>query len=340
VSVPPLVVRRIVIDPLFVPVALTGVVIAVAVAALGVLTLPLDRRARLSRASLLVGTYLVAEAGVLVCAFVLWLCWPVVRGRWEPAHLWLARRTLDGLMATARSLVGLRMTIVEPPPGTVDAQALPVMVLSRHAGPGDSFVLLHLLLSRYRRVPRVVLLARLQLDPAIDLLLGRLGACFLRNDGTGERAVARVADLARTLSGPDALVIFPEGGNFTPLRRRRLITRMRARGQSERAAIAEDLEFVLPPRPAGVLGALDAGRFGGAAIVAHSGLDQLLAPGQIWRAIPFASPLVLRWWWVPAAEIPSSGADRLDWLTLHWAVVNAWVDTQRTASARSDGSGR
>lgn len=249
-GVPPVAVRRLVVDPLFVPLALAGAVLAVAVAALGLLALPVDHRLRVPRTFLLVGTYLAAEAVVLVIAFGLWLGRLLLGrgrwGRWEPAHRWLVRRVLETLTAAARSLVGLDLNVLEPPPGTVDPRALPLLVLSRHAGPGDSFVLMHLLLSRYRLMPRLVLLARLQWDPAIDVLLNRLGACFLRNDGTDDRAVARVGDLARSLSGPEALVIFPEGGNFTPARRRRLIARLRARGQSERASVAEDLEFVLP----------------------------------------------------------------------------------------------
>lgn len=80
-----------------------------------------------------------------------------------------------------------------------------------------------------------------------------------------------------------------------------------------------------------MLGALEAGRFAAAVIVAHSGLDRLVTARDVWRAVPFAAPLVLRWWWVPADEIPSSGAARRDWLTMHWAVVNAWIDAQRTA---------
>jgi hypothetical protein len=39
-------------------------------------------------------------------------------------------------------------------------------VLSRHAGPGDSFLLVHQLLSVYQRRPRVVMKATLQLDPS------------------------------------------------------------------------------------------------------------------------------------------------------------------------------
>lgn len=328
-GVPPWAIRRFLLDPLFVPPAAALALIGVTVAALGLLAVPVDRRLRLSRAALLAAAYLTAEVVLIVAAFGLWLARPALRRRWEAAHVWLVRRALDRLVAAARLLVGLRLEITETPAGTADAGGRPVLVLSRHAGPGDSFVLIHLLLSRYHRIPRVVLIDRLQLDPAIDILLGRLGACFLRNDGSDDHAAAQIGELARGLGTGEALVIFPEGANFTPSRRLRLIARLRACGQWDRAAVAEDLDAVLPPRPAGVLAALATGRIAATVIVAHAGLDELSAPGEVWRALPFTTPLLLRWWWVPATEIPGSESDRRQWLTMHWAVVNAWIGAQR-----------
>ncbi len=341
-GVPPKAVRRLLVDPLFVPVAAVLAVVALAVAGLGLLTAPLDRRLRVSRAAMLAATYLSAEVVVLLAAFGLWLARPVLgRRRFEAAHVWLLRHVLTFLLGAAQVWLRFQLEILEPPPepaqadaevdggtgtGTgTDADPSRVLVLSRHAGPGDSFVLIHLLLSRYGLVPRVVLIDRLQLDPAIDVLLGRLGACFLRNDGSDDTATRRIGALASGLGDAEALVIFPEGANFTPSRRRRLIARLRARGQWDRAAVAEDFDAVLPPRPAGVLAALAAGTITATMVVAHAGLDELSAPGEVWRAMPLAAPLLLRWWRVPMAQIPASDAGRRQWLTMHWAIVNAWI---------------
>ncbi|CAO5236937.1 1-acyl-sn-glycerol-3-phosphate acyltransferase [Frankia sp. AgKG'84/4] len=337
-GVPPKAVRRLLVDPLFVPVAAVLAVVALAMAVLGLLTAPLDRRLRVSRAAMLAADYLAAEVVVLLAAFGLWLVRPLLgRRRYEAAHVWLLRRVLTFLLGAARVWLRFRLEILEPPPEPAkadaddDAEVGPdagpsrVLVLSRHAGPGDSFVLIHLLLTRYGLVPRVVLIDRLQLDPAIDVLLGRLGACFLRNDGSDDTATRRIGALARGLGDAEALVIFPEGANFTPSRRRRLIARLRARGQWDRAAVAEDFDAVLPPRPAGVLAALAAGTITATMVVAHAGLDEFSAPGEVWRAMPLATPLLLRWWRVPMAQIPASDAGRRQWLTMHWAIVNAWI---------------
>ncbi|MCK9903684.1 glycerol acyltransferase [Parafrankia colletiae] len=329
--VPPRAVRRLVIDPVFVPVALAGTALGAAVAVLGLIGAPLDRRLRLSRIAALAATYLAAEAVVIIVGFGLWLVRPLLRVRWERAHLALLRGMLGLVVAAARRLMRFRLTVHEPPPGAPGCAGRPVLVASRHAGAGDSFVLVDLVLNRYQRIPRVVLLASLQLDPAIDILLGRLGACFLQTDGADATAVARVNELAARLTDRDALVIFPEGANFTARRRRRVITGLRRRGQRARAQIAEDLTHVLPPRPAGVLAALDAGTVAGTVVVAHTGLDRLVTPGLVWQALPLREPMEVRWWWIPAGELPAVGTERTDWLTMQWAVVDAWIDARRPA---------
>ena len=324
--VPPLAVRRLVIDPLFVPVALVGAALGAAVTLLALASAPLDRRLRLSRVAALAGTYLAAEAVVIASGFGLWLVRPLLGSRWERSHLALLRAMLGLLRASAGLLTRFRLTVREPPAGTFDCAGRPVLVASRHAGVGDSFALVEMVLNRYHRAPRIVGLASLQLDPGIDILLNRLGACFVRPGGSDPTAVGRVNALAARLTGSDALVIFPEGANFTALRRRRAIVSLRRRGHSAWARVAEDLTHVLPPRPAGLLAALDAGTVAGAVVVAHTGLDDLVTPGQVWRALPLAMPMTARWWWFPVDDLPSVGSERADWLTMQWAVVDAWID--------------
>nr|MDT0665064.1 1-acyl-sn-glycerol-3-phosphate acyltransferase [Micromonospora sp. DSM 115978] len=250
------------------------------------------------------------------------------RRRWEAAHFSLARGVLVVLIGAARRLAGFRIEVREPPPGTFSDTDAPVLVLSRHAGSGDSFTLMYLLLTRYGRTPRVVLTARLQLDPAIDVLLHRIDGCFVGADGADPAAVTRINALASRLQHRDVMVIFPEGANFTEPRRHRLIRRLRDAGHRERADVAEEFVHVLPPRPAGVLAAFEAETCVATVIVAHTGLDRLTSADAVWAAIPLAEPLELRWWWEPADELPQSGEDRLEWLTLHWAVVDAWISSR------------
>ena len=63
--------------------------------------------------------------------------------------------------------------------------AQPVIVLSRHAGPGDSLLLVHHLLTVYHRRPRVVMKAALQLDPGLDVVSNRVPNVFIRPQRAG-----------------------------------------------------------------------------------------------------------------------------------------------------------
>jgi 1-acyl-sn-glycerol-3-phosphate acyltransferase len=331
--IPPMAVRRLVVDPLFTVAAVAAAAVFTALAVLGLVAWPVDRRLRASRLAALAAAYLLAEAAALAACFGLWLCWPLARRRWRVLHLAVLRRALRFLFAVGTPLTGFRLDVTEPPPPTGLDGDEPVLVLSRHAGAGDSFTLIHLLLDGYDRRPVVVLTARLQLDPAIDVLINRIGGCFLRNDGGDPEAAARVGRCAARLAGRDALVIFPEGGNFSIVRRLRAIRSLYRRGRLRQAMAAEELTHVLPPRPAGVFAVLGAGTVAGALIVAHTGLDNLAGLADVWRALPLRRSLRVRWWYVPAAGIPAAEPDRLDWLMLHWAIVDQWIDAQRPALA-------
>ena len=118
----------------------------------------------------------------------------------------------------ARRVLRLKVETIGPSPAAFPGE--PLLVCCRHAGPGDSFLLMYALMHWYGREPRVVLKDTLAWDPAVGILLHRLPSRFVRpNPGVGEDVESQIADLARNLDENDAFVIFPEGGNFTPKRR-------------------------------------------------------------------------------------------------------------------------
>jgi hypothetical protein len=183
-------IRRAVIDPLWLPAAAVLMVLLAVVAALAGLAWPLTRRGRLLRVTLFAMLYLLADTCLLVGAAIIWLRWPTAARRdderWNGAHARLLSRALALLLASARPLFGFRVELEEPP----DASQLPdrpLLVLARHGGPGDSFTLVELLLTRYGRQPRIVMKESLQWDPGLDVVLSRLRCCFLPSrTGAGE----------------------------------------------------------------------------------------------------------------------------------------------------------
>jgi 1-acyl-sn-glycerol-3-phosphate acyltransferase len=327
-------IRRAIIDPVWVPVAMVLTVVLLAAGLAGALAMPLSRRRRPVRLAVFGAFYLLLDACLVVCCAALWLRHPLPRrrdeARWSDAHLHLLRRALTLVVAVAARLLGFTVEVEEPP----DAAAIagrPLLVMARHGGPGDSFALANLLMARYQRRPAIVLTETLRWDPGLDVILSRLPSCFIRR-GEGRAAPERIAKLARALKPDDAILLFPEGGNWTPGRHRRAISRLRKAGSRQAAADAADNPNVLPPRPTGLFACLESRPDLEIAVVAHTGLEDLVSPALIWDALPVSDrPMVIRWWHESAAAIPDSDDGRRDWLRLQWAIVDSWIGARKDA---------
>jgi 1-acyl-sn-glycerol-3-phosphate acyltransferase len=272
--------------------------------------------------------YLTCETILLVVLLGLWLASGFGRRirtpYFEGIHYDLVQGTLWVFYTEARRVLNLEIETVGPTPDAFPGR--PILVCCRHAGPGDSFILIHSLMHDYAREPRVVLKDTLAWDPAIDVILNRIPARFISpNPAAGEELENKIAALASGLDENDAFVIFPEGGNFTPARRERAIERLRRLGLDRMAARAEKMTNVLAPRPGGFLAALDAAPDADVVLVAHTGLDHLLTVGDVWRELPMDKRIAMRWWTVPRGEIPAGRDARIEWLYGWWERIDQWI---------------
>jgi hypothetical protein len=129
----------------------------------------------------------------------------------------------------------------------------PVIVLSRHCGPGDSVMVAGLLTFQYRLQVRIVLKAILRYEPVLDSAGQRGLLCFLAR---GDRARQQIHDLAASLVGGQALLLFPEGANFTWPRWQSAIAELRETGRIRAAARALRRPYTLPPRSGGAIAAV------------------------------------------------------------------------------------
>ena len=252
--------------------------------------------------------------------------------RWQAAHLRLLAWILDRLYATARRTFRLR--IVGSGPGVPLPRDRPLLVLCRHAGPGDSLLLVRALVTLARLRPRIVLKDTLQLDPTVDVLLNRLPSRFVTpRPGAAEDVEAAIAELAADAGPGEAVVIFPEGGNFSERRRLRAIQRLRRLGHEDEAAKAERMRNVLAPKPGGTLAAMAAAPTADVLLVAHEGLEDLSTLADLWRGLPMDDVVEVRWWHLPSAELPRGrGVDaQVDWLFDWWGRLDGWIAERRVA---------
>jgi 1-acyl-sn-glycerol-3-phosphate acyltransferase len=289
-------------------------------------------RLRPLRFAWVVFVYVTCEALLLVVMFGLWLAsgfgWRLRTPYFQGIHYDLVQGTMWVFFVEARRVLRLRIETEGPTPAAHPGR--PILVCCRHAGPGDSFVLIHTLMAWYDREPRVVLKNTLAWDPAIHVLLNRVPARFITpNPEAGVDLETQIGDLATGLDADDAFVIFPEGGNFTPHRRERAIERLRQLGMERMAQRAEQMIHVLAPRPGGFLAALDAAPDADVVLVAHTGLDHMMTVADVWRELPMDKRIVMRWWQVPRAEIPAGREERIDWLFAWWERIDEWIAENR-----------
>ncbi|MCH1865678.1 1-acyl-sn-glycerol-3-phosphate acyltransferase [Nocardioides sp. CFH 31398] len=282
-------------------------------------------------------TYLTCCSLMLLVMFAWWLASGfgarIRTPYWEGVHYDLVEGLLWVFYRAARRVLHLELATEGPAPDAHPGR--PLVVCCRHAGPGDSFLLMYALMHWYAREPRVVLKNTLAWDPTIDVVLHRLHARFITpNPAPGADLESQISGLVEGLDENDAFVIFPEGGNFTAGRRERAIERLHALGLHGMAQRAADMEHVLAPRPGGLMAALDAAPLADVVWVAHTGLDHMLGVADVWRGLPMDKRLVMRWWHVPSDEVPTTQDERVEWLYDWWDRIDDWIDTHQPETLR------
>ncbi|GAA3308979.1 1-acyl-sn-glycerol-3-phosphate acyltransferase [Nonomuraea dietziae] len=277
--------------------------------------------------------WLALECGVLAACLGLWVAGGfggrLHRDTHQERHYQLIRWFLSRVYLVAVRVFRLTVDIQEPREDPSARLARPVIVLSRHAGPGDSFLLVYHLLQLYDRRPRIVMKAALQFDPSLDVVINRLPNAFVPRRSGESGIIEEIRRLSATMDADDALVIFPEGGNFTPRRRRLAIRRLEEKGLAEEAKRAGAMDHLLPPRPGGAIAAIEACPAADVVFVAHTGLDDLVTIGDVWRKLPVSARIRAKWWRIPAAEIPATREERIRWLYDQWELIDDWISENR-----------
>jgi 1-acyl-sn-glycerol-3-phosphate acyltransferase len=326
--VPPRLVRRVLLAPLVL--LLEGaLIVASPLLALIALVLAPVAGSRPLRAIAIGVDAAARHAATTLASFGLWL---TRRGDME-THYDLMRWFVGGVYRTIERVARVEVRVVESEDvvAELDAARRPAIVLARHAGEGDSLLVLHALLCRPRRQPRLVLHEALRLDPVIDVLGRRLPNRFV--DPRGGDTEVEIAAMTRGIDPKGAVLIFPEGGNFSPERRRRGIERLEQAGHEEEAAWAREMRHVSAPRPGGALAAIEAAPGADVVFVGHAGVP--IGLKDMWRQLPKRQTIELKLWLAPAGEVPPGRDEQIDWLFGWWRTLDGWV-AERAQAAMSN----
>lgn len=331
-AVPPLPVRRLVLAPLVVALELALLLASPLVLGFAVLVSPAFGGWRPVRMAVITLAFALHHLVATVACARLWLAAGLGRhGGSELAHYEVMRRFVDGVYRTIVRVARVEVRVSESAEAeaALSAARRPAVVLSRHAGEGDTLLVIHHLLCRHGRLPRVVMHERLRLDPLIDVLGTRLPNRFV--DPRGGDTEAQIAAMSSDLEERSAVLIFPEGANFTPRRRQRGIDRLEEAGHAEEAAWARGMQHVSAPRPGGALAAIGAAPAADVVFLGHAGFPTSL--GEVWRLLPHPQTVEVRLWAERAEQIPSDRAEAIDWLFGWWRTLDAWVGERQQARA-------
>ena len=330
-SLPPRPVRRLVLAPtvfLVSAISLLLLPLWLLVAAFASRFVP--GRWRILRLTWFFAVYLAFEALMLIALLGLWigsgfgqkLGTPAFETRHYRLMGWFLRR----VVGNARRTFGVRIEREDSLDQKLVKHEHPFLIFSRHAGPGDSFLLVEDVLNNLKLRPRIVLKDTLQLDPAIDIVLNRLPNRFVPSTGrAGDKVVQGIGELATSMTAGDALILFPEGGNFTPGRRERAIAHLEKVERPDLAERARELQHVLPPKPTGALTAIEAAPTADIILVGHAGLEQMSTLGDLWRGLPMDAGVSMRRWRIPVGDLPDP-SEREAWLYDAWELIDSWID--------------
>ncbi len=336
---PPIAVRRIVLDPLIFMVSLIALILSPVLFVVAfVADLFIPGRWKAMRMTKLGLTFMLYEVLGLTTVFILW----IVSGlgirisspKFQRIHYGVLGWWIGAVSRAVQSALGVTIDTPRNPP--IEG---PVLVFSRHAGPGDSIFLAGVLIHDFDRYPRIVGKKELEFAPFFDIMGHRLPMRFIRHDPRHrDFAIEAIRDAASNLGPTDAFILFPEGGNFTPERRTRAIESLDRHGFSDRAEAARAMANLLPPHATGALAAIDESPDADIVFVAHTGTEDLISPAIIWKGIPFDRTIRANYWHVPAAEVPVGVKAQTDWLFKQWQIVDAWIEENRDPATREHGS--
>ncbi len=280
--------------------------------------------------------FLLMEIAGLAALFAVFLLRPGLGARrYADCNFAIQTWWAGSLYALARRLFGLRLEVT----GQDQARAAPHVLLPRHVSFGDTIFACVLISAPYGVRHRYVLKSALRWDPCIDVAGHRLGCCFVeRGQGLGDVQSAAIAAACADLAPGEGVLIYPEGTRHTPAKRAQRLDQLRRR-DPQALAEAEQLERVLYPHTSGAWAAFQGAGFPDALFMAHTGFEGSANFASLWRGDLRGACVRLRFWRVPAGEIPRELTAFRGWLVAQWQRMDREVAALEAAAVSGPGDG-
>jgi 1-acyl-sn-glycerol-3-phosphate acyltransferase len=248
----------------------------------------------------------------------------LIREAW-PVQAWWGRT----LFASIRTVFGLNIDVE----GEENLRPGPVLAMFRHASIVDNLLPVVYVTDRNGINLRWIIKKELLTLPSLDIGGNRLPNYFVdRNAKDSRTEIRRIRELSQDLGEDEGVLIYPEGTRYTPEKQTRALARL-AEGNASIYERARTLRNVMPPRIGGPMILLDAGT--DVVFCAHEGLGGFAHIRDIWSGGLVGRHISVKFWRVPASEIPKERSARIDWLFDQWQALDDWVGVK--TQERSEG---
>ncbi|OQB43600.1 MAG: Acyltransferase [Candidatus Hydrogenedentes bacterium ADurb.Bin179] len=286
-----------------------------------------DRRFPLLRAYILVAFYCLWELLGVSAAFLVWLITRFVHGASNNRFLsWnyaLQRLWVQGFARAGLLLFSMTFRVEE---GEYLPGERPIMLLVRHTSLADTILATYLMRVQRDFRLRYVMKRELLWDPCLDIVGNRLPNYFVDRTSADTRQEAEaIALLAENLQPGEGVILWPESTRFSPEKRIRALERLWDKGELGLLKIAEDMQYVLPPRLLGVLSLLERNPELDVFFCAHTGFENAASFKDFFGGAMIGREIRAKLWGYPSGEVPREREAQKKWLYENWRQVDDFV---------------
>lgn len=284
-----------------------------------------DRGLGYTRGVLVVALLLLVELAGLIMTFVIWALAPfgfrMHRERIQNQYRHLMRWWGSQLFRVLRICLPLEFDYSQLDPTLLDGNAI---VIGRHRSNCDA-ILPAVIFSTDRKYVRYTLKEELRWEPNIDIVSQFMSHRFVtRSPPDLEAELAGIRELGSRIDDNAVAVIFPEGTFFSEERKAKVLLSLERKDPSH-AEAARNMNYLLPPRPAGTLALMEGAPTADIIVLGHIGYEPYGTVRETFAHLGQKQRITIRAWRYPRASVPVTETARIEWLFDRWSELDSWI---------------